>query len=259
MRSVGAETMGGMGSLFVVSDVHGHLSDLRQGLVGARLIDGSERWCGGDSELWVLGDLTDRGPEGIGVVGLLRSLQQQAPGQVHVLMGNHEALALGKKLFPGSRFDDVWAINGGLASDQDALSDDDVAWLRSLPVLGRAHEFLLMHSDTTDYLEWGTSVDDINQTVTTLLADDDAEAQWEVFATLTSRYDFLGDDGAEHARDMLTALGGECIVHGHSIIGSLVDKPSAQVEGPIAYADGLVVAIDGGRYDGGPLLVVQLD
>jgi len=58
---------------------------------------------------------------------------------------------------------------------------------------------------------------------------------------------------------MLDALGGECIVHGHSIIGSLTDTPSPQVQGPISYADGLVVAIDGGRYDGGPLLVVQLD
>ena len=33
---------------------------------------------------------------------------------------------------------------------------------------------------------------------------------------------------------------------------------SYRTEGPIAYADGLVVAIDGGRYDGGPLLLVEL-
>jgi hypothetical protein len=57
---------------------------------------------------------------------------------------------------------------------------------------------------------------------------------------------------------VLDRLGGEHIVHGHSIIGSLVDRPSEQVEGPFAYADGLVLAIDGGRYDGGPLLLVEL-
>jgi hypothetical protein len=245
--------------LFVVSDIHGHLSDLRGGLADAGLLDGDDRWVGGDAQLWVLGDLTDRGPNGIEVIELMRSLQRQAPDQVHVLMGNHEALALGRALFPQTRFTEVWKLNGGQQRDQDALSPEHLAWLRSLPVLARAGDYLLMHSDTSDYLEWGSSIDEINQTVSSLLAEGDAEACWQVFAMLTDRYDFVGPRGADVAREMLSTLGGNCIVHGHSIIGSLIDKPSAQVEGPISYADGLVVAIDGGRYDGGPLLVVQLD
>lgn len=248
-----------MGSLFVVSDVHGYADDLRASLRGAGLIDDADRWTGGDAELWVLGDLIDRGPDGIGAIDLVRSLQQQAPDRVHVLMGNHEALALGYRLFPDSRFGDVWLINGGHQSDQSRLTDEHVAWLRSLPVVGRSGPYLLMHSDTTGYLEWGETVEDINTTVTELLAaDDDAEAHWEVFASLTSRYGFARQDGARVARDVLDRLGGECIVHGHSIIGMMLDQPSEQTEGPIAYADGLVVAIDGGRYDGGPLLLLEL-
>lgn len=247
------------GGLFMVSDVHGYVDDLRRGLREADLVDGADRWAGGDAELWVLGDLLDRGPDGIGVIELVRSLQEQAPDQVHVLMGNHESLAVGYKLFPDSRFADAWAINGGLRSDQEALTDDHVSWLRSLPVLGRARDFLVMHSDTGGYLEWGSSVDDVNQTVGSQLAEDDPDVHWEVFATLTSRYDFARASGAGLAGDMLRTLGGECVVHGHSIIGSLIDVPSPKVQGPIRYADGLVIAIDGGRYDGGPLLVVQLD
>jgi len=247
-----------MSSLFVVSDVHGYVADLRESLAGAGLVDADGTWTGGDADLWVLGDLLDRGPDGVGAIDLVRSLQQQAPDRVRMLMGNHEALALGYRLFPDSRFGDVWAMNGGLESDQERLSDDYVDWLRGLPVMGRNGDYLLMHSDTTDYLEWGDSVDDINQTVTTLLADDDAEAHWEVFASLTSRYDFAGSDGARVAQDVLRRLGGECLVHGHSIIGTLTQQPSDAIEAPIAYADGLVVAIDGGRYDGGPLLLVEL-
>ncbi|QNN52276.1 metallophosphoesterase [Nocardioides mesophilus] len=248
-----------MSSLYVVSDIHGYAQDLRDSLGEAGLVDGEDRWTGGDRLLYVLGDLMDRGPDGIGALRLVRSLQRQAPEQVHVLMGNHEALALGYKLFPQSRFGQVWQPNGGHASDQDALTDDDVEWLRQLPVMARVDEFLLMHSDANDYLEWGGSVEEINATVTSLLTGgDDGEALWEVFASLTARYDFTGPDGQRAAHDMLNALGGECIVHGHSIIGSLLNKPSDQVEGAIAYADGLVVAIDGGRYDGGPLLLVQL-
>ena len=245
-------------SLFVVSDVHGYVDDLRESLRSAGLVDSDDVWTGGDAHLWVLGDLLDRGPDGIGAIDLVRSLMQQQPDHVHMLMGNHEALALGYRLFPDTRFGDVWAMNGGLASDQSRLTDDHVAWMRSLPVMARHGDYLLVHSDTTDYLEWGDSVDDINGTVAGLLADDDAEAHWEVFASLTSRYDFAGDAGARVAEDMLSALGGGCLVHGHSIIGTLTHQPSHEIEGPIAYADGLVVAIDGGRYDGGPLLLVEL-
>ncbi|MGA9747478.1 MAG: metallophosphoesterase family protein [Nocardioides sp.] len=247
-----------MTSLFVISDVHGYVDDLRSALRGADLIDTADRWTGGDADLWVLGDLLDRGPDGIGTIELVRSLQQQAPDHVRALLGNHEALALGYHLFPESRFGEVWAINGGLESDQERLTDEHVAWLRSLPVLARHGDRLLMHSDTTDYLEWGDSVDDINETVSELLAGDDAEAHWEVFAFLTTRFDFAGEDGARVAHDVLQALGGELLVHGHSIIGTLTQQPSPEIEGPIAYADGLVVAIDGGRYDGGPLLLVEL-
>ena len=79
----------------------------------AGLVDGDDRWTGGDADLWVLGDLVDRGPDGIGVVRFVRSLQEQAPDRVRVLMGNHEALMLGYHLFPDTRFADVWLINGG--------------------------------------------------------------------------------------------------------------------------------------------------
>lgn len=241
-----------MGSLYVVSDVHGHRDDLRRELDAVGF--------GGADRLWVLGDLVDRGPDGIGTIDLVRSLQREAPDRVHVLMGNHEALALGRHRFPFGRFADSWRVNGGRARDQEGLSPDHVAWLAGLPLMARVGDHLLMHSDTTEYLGWGDSVEEVNRTVHDLLADaEDLEAHWEVWARLTGRYDFAGPDGAETARRMLATYGGEGIVHGHSIIGMLVGVPSSEVTGPVVYADGLVLAIDGGRYDGGPLLVVRLD
>jgi len=246
-----------MGDTFVVSDVHGHLDDLRHVLAQAGLVT-DDRWVGGDASLWVLGDLVDRGPDGIGVVRLMRSLTAQAPEQVHMLMGNHESLMLGEKLFPGTRFDDIWLFNGGVASDQAALDDQDVAWLRGLPVLALAGDYLLMHSDTTHYLTWGSSVEEVNRTLSAVLAGDDPDQHFEVFAALTDRFDFAGPDGVDVAQRMLATYGGEAIVHGHSIIGSLINKPSREVTGPLRYAGGLVIGIDGGRYDGGPLLLVQL-
>jgi hypothetical protein len=241
-----------MGSLYVLSDVHGYSADLVQGLDRAGF--------GDDDQLWILGDLLDRGPDGIGVINLVMGLQQRWPDQVHALMGNHEILALGRNRFPDSRFADSWRINGGKRRDQDALTDEHVAWLVSLPLMARVGEFLFVHSDTTQYLTWGDTVEAVNETVRSALSDpDDFQAHWDVWAKLTSRYHFAGSDGGEVARQVLSTYGGELIVHGHSIIGTLVDVPSAEVTQPILYADGLVLAIDGGRYDGGPLLIIELD
>jgi len=240
-----------MGSLYVVSDVHGYHDDLVRGL--------DQAGFGGDDELWILGDLLDRGPDGIGVVNLVMSMQQEAPDRVHVLMGNHEILALGRYRFPRSKFADSWVVNGGKRRDQRGLTDEHAEWLASLPLLGRLGDFLLMHSDTTEYLVWGASIEEVNATVREALADpDDLEAHWDVWARLTSRYDFAGSDGADVAQRVLSAYGGEVIVHGHSIIGTLTDVPSHEVSEPLLYAEGLVLDIDGGRYDGGPLLILEL-
>jgi hypothetical protein len=249
-----------MGSLYVLSDVHGYRDDLHRGLASAGLVDDGGRWNGSDDDvLWVLGDLFDRGPDGIGAADLMRSLQVQAPEQVHVLMGNHEILALGRHRFPGSEFEDSWRVNGGKRRDQAGLTEDHLTWLASLPLVARAGDFLLLHSDTTAYLSWGDSIGEINETVRDALSDpEDLEAHWEVWARLTGRGDFAGADGRAVAAGLLDTLGGSYVVHGHSIISMMVDAPFEDVTEPLLYAGGLVLDIDGGRYAGGPLLVVRL-
>ena len=57
---------------------------------------------------------------------------------------------------------------------------------------------------------------------------------------------------------MLDRLGGTLLVHGHTMVGDLLDIESEGVDGPLLYADEQVLAIDGGIYDGGPCLVVEL-
>ena len=48
-------------------------------------------------------------------------------------------------------------------------------------------------------------------------------------------------------------------MHGHSIIATLTGELPSQTTGPLWQAGGRALAIDGGLYAGGPLLLVRLD
>jgi len=256
----------------VVSDVHGHVEHLVRALQQSRLLDSTRAWSGDQARLTVLGDFFDRGPDGIGVVDLIRRVQDEAGsagGRVDALLGNHEILALGMHRFGdrlvrspfggGRSFARSWVLNGGQASDQERLTDGHIAWLSGLDAIAVTGPNLLLHSDTTEYLRWGDSVGQINDAVRDVLSGDDLERWWACWAMLTSRFSFAEPDGEQAAVRLLDQLGGERIVHGHSIIATLSGQDSAEVNGPLSYAGGRVLAIDGGIYAGGPCLVVRLD
>jgi hypothetical protein len=254
---------------FVVSDPHGHRVELEAALQAQGLLDGRANWSAGDTTLWFLGDFFDRGPDGIGIVELVMSLQHQAAdsgGTVGALLGNHEVLALGMQRFGEIRAERVslqtrqvqmmWFQNGGNLNDQLRLTDGHLAWLHSLPAMALHRDDLLLHSDTVLYLTYGDTIEEINTAVQAALLGD-LEDWWECWSRLTHRYDFV-DEGPSAVRRITDKLGGSRIVHGHSIIADMVHKEPHEVTGPHLYAEGTALAIDGGLYAGGPLLVVEL-
>jgi hypothetical protein len=257
---------------YVVSDLHGHVDPLLAGLRQAGVVDADHAWCGGQARLSFLGDYFDRGPDGIAVVDLIRRLTGEAAadgGRVDALIGNHEILALGMSRFGdqrvpserGSRssFARSWVLNGGQAGDQKRLTDEHIEWLSGLDSIALARSVLLLHADTTEYLRWGDTIEQINAAVREVLAGDDLEQWWECWARLTTRYAFAGVDGARVAAGLLDRLGGERIVHGHSLISTFTGGTSSEVTGALSYAGGRVLAIDGGIYDGGPCVIVGLE
>jgi hypothetical protein len=256
--------------VFAVSDIHGHLEKLTAALQDAGLTDADGNWAGEDARLWFLGDFFDRGPDGIGVLRYVRDLIGQAPdGAVRMLLGNHEILALGMRKFGDTfvphdgitlrSFERSWALNGGQDRDQELLTDDETDWLLDRPMLALDADHLLMHSDTSEYIEWGDSLDAINAAAGAELHSDDIEVWWEIWRRMTSRYAFRGEGGPEMARITLQHLGGQRIVHGHSIVADQLGIDPQYLTGPHLYADGLVLGIDGGAFDGGPCLVVELE
>ncbi|MFD3656024.1 metallophosphoesterase [Streptomyces sp. NPDC058620] len=269
----------GRGPLYVVGDVHGYLDELLAALAERGLIDADGAWAAGNARLWFLGDFTDRGPDGIGVIDLVMRLSAEAAaagGYCKALMGNHELLLIGAKRFGDTpvnsgagtaTFQAAWLLNGGQKTDMDRLQDVHLQWMSRLDAVVEEDGHLLMHSDTTAYLDYGSTIEDVNDTVHAILTRNDADECWDVFRKLTKRFAFRDEGGAEAVRALMATYGGQRVVHGHSPIPYLLGEVGSEdgedstrpvVDGPHVYADGLAIAMDGGVTMAGKLLVVQL-
>ena len=249
--------------VFAVGDVHGH-RDVVVGLLrDAGLLDEREGWAGADATLWLMGDLFDRGPDGIAALELVRRLERESGGSVRCLLGNHEALILAARRFgaedtsfPGQTFHDVWKQNGGVDADLAALTDEQADWLTRLPPVARDGDWLLVHADTDAYLDLGASLAAVTATTGSVLRTGDANQVDELLGILSDRQR-LDDQRSVDA--LLGAYGGGRIVHGHTPIASVIGAEPRDVTAPLVYGSGRVTNIDHCLFAGGPGFVVRLD
>ena len=246
---------------FVVGDVHGHRDALAGLLRDAGLIDGGDRWCGADARLWLLGDLVDRGPDGIGAIDLVMRLQQA--GDVRCLLGNHELLLLGVARHADVPIEDTdvtfgesWTLNGGRIGDLRRLESHHQAWIEALPPTGREGAWLLLHADTSRYLELGSSAAEIAESAGRLLRGGDPVALGRLLELVSDRHE-LRQPASVHT--LLDRLGGELIVHGHTPIFFVTGRDPTAVTAPLVYGDGRVLNVDHCLFAGGPGFVVRLD
>lgn len=267
-------------SAYAVGDVHGCLGPLREALGAAGFVDGAGRWLAGTASLWFLGDLTDRGPDGVGVLDLVMDLQRQAHeagGEVNCLLGNHELMLLAAHLPPPSAraqgdsrftpqaeelahqmFRERWVGNGGKEADSARLTERHLAWIAALPAMALLDEHLLMHADTLGYRNYGSSVDAVNDAVAGILSGPvDLQQIDELTHMMTKRFAFASDRG-EAASEFLAEFGGRQIVHGHSPVPLLLGKDPQEVTGPLVYASGYAANFDTGTFLGGPCFVAPL-
>lgn len=88
-------TWEGIDRIVAFGDIHGDYEQFEHLLTSAGLIDGRGKWSGGKTHFVQLGDVTDRGPGSRKIVDLIMRLERQArraKGQVHFVIGNHEAM-----------------------------------------------------------------------------------------------------------------------------------------------------------------------
>lgn len=262
-----------MRELWVIGDIHGALDKLRAMLLRAGIIDFDGSWTADDAHVVFLGDYMDRGPSGVDVIRLIRSLEVQARevgGKVTALLGNHEVMFLAAWRFqrtdPGDQlgFREYWVQNGGQERDLIHFDPSDLAWLAERPAMARDGHWLMQHADSQFYTKLGNTIEDVNAQVQQLLQSDDPDV-WSTFLNIfTDRFAFAFGEGEKAAWNMLRKYGGDRIVHGHTPVYVLMDEhlhgPTLGPGAPIPYAARLCLAMDSGmayREDAG--FIARLD
>lgn len=115
-------------NLFVVSDIHGHLTHFEEMLT---------HWNREDI-LVVLGDLIDRGPQSLQVIEKVIELKQTYGDKVVFLKGNHEDMLLNFLNNPTEKQAQYY-VNGGLETMQNFLAQlPDSLANESFPVQAEA-------------------------------------------------------------------------------------------------------------------------
>jgi Calcineurin-like phosphoesterase len=236
--------------LWIVGDVQGYRSVLERVLGEAGLISTSGQWSGGSAVLIVAGDLVDRGPDGVGVIELLMSLQQQG-AHVDVVIGNHDVQLLAAHRFGGSMVDE-WLETGGVASDLERLAPAHVEWLSALPAMTVVHQTVVVHADALFYREYGSSVGAVNTQFHQVLAGENL-SDWKLLLERFGEHRaFYGAHGEANLATILSAYGAAQLVHGHTPIARMLGVPPESVTEAFAYQDGRCVNVDPGIYLGGP-------
>ncbi len=256
--------------VYVIGDIHGQLKKVSALLRGAGLVTERLSWAAGAATLWFLGDFFDRGPDGIGVLDLVMRLQQEAAaagGRVASLLGNHEVMLLAARRFgilpPEARDYElklIWEDAGGNANDLARLTAQHVEWLTDLRAMALEGEYLLVHANSRFYLDYGSSLEEVNAGIRVILQSEDADAWIQLIDGFRTRH-FFDDrhaDGAENARQFLLRYGGRRIVHGHVPIFAMTGQAAKETREPYLYADGLCLDMDGGMSADGPGFVYQL-
>jgi hypothetical protein len=229
-----------------VSDVHGNLDGLVALLRAHGIIDARNAWTFGSGHLVVGGDVFDRGGRVLEVFWLLRQLEVQAlraGGRVHVLLGNHEVMALrGDVRYLNPRYTHLQKEVLGL--DQQALygpTSELGRWLRSRSALLRIGPFLFIHGGPSpDWLPELKNLPAFNQAFRWAI---DAEGKPRLLGSdspiwyrglIPGAEKKRGDASEEDISRILATFSVRALVIGHT----------TQKQGITAYHEGRVHAID---------------
>ncbi|MBV1879651.1 MAG: metallophosphoesterase [Pseudomonadales bacterium] len=246
--------------IHVIGDLHGFYPEFESLLAQTGIIDQQLNWSANDDQLWLIGDLFDRGQQTLACIELIMKLQLQAPnmgGQVACLLGNHELMFLAAHKFSNkpvaAKLVRQWLDWGGHGDDFQNISAAQLEWLSQLPAMALIKNSLLIHADNLSYVRYGQSITEVNAYFQALMDNLDFELWQQVLTAFSARGAFnLRLNGPKNAAQMLHLYGGSKIIHGHTPIPIACGKTPQATRRAFNYADGLCYNVDAGIYLGSP-------
>lgn len=136
-------------SIIAISDVHGQFDKYTEILKANGVIDADLNWKFGKGHMVFLGDAFDRGDKVTELLWHLFALEKQAEkagGKVHVLLGNHDDMALsGDQRYMNEKYRKVEELTKTNYSDLYSGNSVLGKWLRSKPVMITIGDILFVH------------------------------------------------------------------------------------------------------------------
>jgi hypothetical protein len=166
-----------VGSIFVVSDIHGHYDHFLNLLRANGIIDANLEWTFGKGHLVIDGDVFDRGDRVTECLWLIFNLEQQAEkhgGMVHYLLGNHELLILkdNDKNYAHEKYILPYAKAG--IDYHDLFSREYVLgqWLRTKNIAVKINRLLFVHGGIPPYFaDQKRTIEQMNQSINIYMTD----------------------------------------------------------------------------------------
>lgn len=206
----------GVNKIVAVGDVHGAYDSLLTILRAAGVIDRNLNWCFGRGHLVFIGDLMDRGEKVTQTLWLAYRLWHQANrfgGKVHLILGNHEWLALHsdyRYLHQKYRY-----LTAGLAisySELFSVHSQLGIFIRQFKAVVKVNNILFVHAGLSpSIMDEGFSIERINRIFYTILNPD-----------LPSKY--YESDLEDAAHIMLSEIG-PIWYRGYLLTGPKIQKP----------------------------------
>ncbi len=181
-------------SISVISDIHGEYDSYIRLLKAVGVIDEKLNWKYGKGHLVILGDTFDRGSKVTEILWHLFGLEIQAEkagGMVHVILGNHELLVLGKDLtYINEKYRKVEVISATKYADLYSANSVLGKWLRGKPIVITINDILFVHAGISiDMVERRLKIDQINRGFSDMLAGKEIRSDSEYEQLI-----FLNDD-----------------------------------------------------------------
>jgi hypothetical protein len=188
------QSYNGVDSIAAISDIHGEYNGYIKIMKSLGIIDGMLNWKFGKGHLVVLGDTFDRGNMVTEILWHLFGLEKQAikaGGMVHVLLGNHEIMMLGKDMrYTNEKYIRVATISGIEYSNLYSVESVLGEWLRNQPTMISINDIIFVHGGVSiEMVRRKLNIEQINQTFSDMVLRKEMQSDNEIV-----NLRFLNDD-----------------------------------------------------------------